>query len=71
MAKAPKSERPWYGIALLPQAGVAIGMALIASKQFPDWADTLLALTIGTTIAFEVIGPIATLYAINRVTKAK
>jgi Kef-type K+ transport system membrane component KefB len=64
---APFAERRWFGVALLPQAGVAIGMALVASKQFPDWSETIMALTIGTTIAFEVLGPIATLFAINRV----
>lgn len=64
---APVAERRWFGVALLPQAGVAIGMALVASKQFPDWSETIMALTIGTTIAFEILGPIATLFAINRV----
>ncbi len=55
----------------MPQAGVAIGMALVASKQFPDWSETIMALAIGTTIAFEVLGPVATLFAINRVNKPK
>jgi hypothetical protein len=30
-----KITRNWMGIALLPQAGVAIGMALVAINQFP------------------------------------
>ena len=63
----PVAERRWFGVALLPQAGVAIGMALVAGKQFPDWSETIMALTIGSTIAFEILGPIATLFAINRV----
>ncbi len=64
---APTAERPWYGVALLPQAGVAIGMALVAGKQFPDWSETILALTVGTTVAFEILGPAATLWAVRRV----
>ena len=64
---APQAERPWYGVALLPQAGVAIGMALVAGKQFPDWSETILALTVGTTVAFEILGPAGTLWAIRRV----
>ena len=60
------AERPWYGVALLPQAGVAIGMALIAAQRFPDWAAQIIALTIGTTVVFEVLGPVATLFAIKR-----
>ncbi|MBT8458353.1 MAG: cation:proton antiporter [Boseongicola sp.] len=68
---APIAERPWFGAALLPQAGVAIGMALVASRQFPDWSEAIMTLTIGTTIAFEILGPIATLYAIDRVRPPK
>jgi len=66
MAGTPLLERPWYGPALLPQAGVAIGMALIAARQFPDWGAQIIALTVGTTVVFEVFGPIATMIAIKR-----
>lgn len=63
---APRPERPWFGLALLPQAGVAIGMALVAGERFPAWADTLMALTISTTVAFELFGPAATIFAVRR-----
>ncbi|MDE4131737.1 cation:proton antiporter [Phaeobacter sp. QD34_3] len=58
LAQAPRQERPYYGAAMLPQAGVAIGMALAASEQFPEFAPTIMALAIGTTAGFELIGPI-------------
>ncbi|WP_299356723.1 cation:proton antiporter [uncultured Shimia sp.] len=67
LGNAPVAQRPWFGIALMPQAGVAIGMALVASKHFPQWSESIMALTVSTTIAFELIGPFATLYAIKRV----
>ncbi len=66
IADVPKSEARWYGAALLPQAGVAIGMALIAAQRFPEWGAEIIALTVGTTVVFEVLGPIATLVAIKR-----
>lgn len=66
LAGAPRAHRPWYGAALLPQAGVAVGMALVAGREFPQWADMILGLTIATTIAFELIGPLATLIAIRK-----
>lgn len=69
LGNAPRSERPWFGIALTPQAGVAVGMALVAAEEFPEWAATITALTIGTTIAFEILGPAATLWAIRRVAR--
>lgn len=66
LGNAPKKDRPIYGLALLPQAGVAVGMALIAARAMPDHADEIIALTIGTTIAFELFGPILTLWSIRR-----
>ena len=67
LGRSSVTERSWYGIALLPQAGVAIGMALVAAESFPDWGETIITLTIGTTVAFELLGPPATLFALRRV----
>lgn len=58
-----------YGPALLPQAGVAVGMALVAGDTFPEWAPTIMALTIASTVVFELIGPPVTLAAIRRVAR--
>lgn len=66
MGTAPAPERLWFGLALLPQAGVAIGMALVAAEKFSQWGDTIMAVTIGTTIVFELLGPPVTLVAIRR-----
>jgi hypothetical protein len=54
------------GVALLPQAGVAIGMALVASSYFPEHGQTLLSVVIGSTIFFEIIGPVFTRLALQR-----
>ncbi len=70
VAGAPRHERPWYGPALLPQAGVAVGMALVASTAFPELGETILTLTIGATAIFELIGPLATLFVLRRVKAA-
>lgn len=56
----------WMRVALLPQAGVSIGMALVASSHFPQYQQTLLTLVIGSTVVFEIIGPICTRLAIRR-----
>lgn len=63
---APRTLRPLYGPALLPQAGVAVGMALVASREFPDAADTILAVTIASTVVFEIVGPVATRWAVRK-----
>lgn len=62
------SEVHWYGPALLPQAGVAVGMALVASEAFPAWGPVIMAFTVASTVVFEIVGPPITLHAIRRVT---
>ncbi|MFO7757755.1 MAG: cation:proton antiporter [Roseovarius sp.] len=62
----PALQRPFIGMALLPQAGVAVGMALIAAQDFPEYRDLLLSLTIGTTVIFEILGPIAVVWSVRR-----
>ena len=62
-----RREVAWYGPALLPQAGVAVGMALVAGERFPEWASEIMAFTIASTVIFEIVGPPVTLAAIHRV----
>jgi Kef-type K+ transport system membrane component KefB len=59
--------RRWMGLALMPQAGVALGMALIASHHFPDLKRTVLPVVIGSTVIFEIIGPVVTRRILVRV----
>jgi Kef-type K+ transport system membrane component KefB len=61
--------RRWIGVALLPQAGVSIGMALVASSHFPEYRQLLLSLVIGSTVFFEIIGPVFTNMALQRTYK--
>jgi Kef-type K+ transport system membrane component KefB len=67
IAGAPHLHRKWIGIALVPQAGVAIGMVLIAGNQLPELKEPLLALVISSTIVFELVGPILTQKALQQV----
>lgn len=57
----------WMGVALLPQAGVAIGMVLLASQRFPDMKDILLPVILGSTVFFELVGPVLTRLVLLRV----
>ncbi|HEB26379.1 MAG TPA: cation:proton antiporter [Porticoccus sp.] len=60
------SNARWMGAAMLPQAGVAVGMALIVGQLLPEHADTILTVTIAATALFEIVGPVATRAAIRR-----
>lgn len=46
------------GLALLPQAGVAMGMALLAAERFPDQGQLIVATVVTSTIIFEIVGPL-------------
>jgi len=59
-------EAALFGPALLPQAGVAVGMALVAGEAFPDWAALIMAFTLASTVVFEIVAPPVTLWAIRR-----
>jgi Kef-type K+ transport system membrane component KefB len=63
---AEKSTNRWIGVALLPQAGAAVGMALVAAKQFPQYQNLLLTIVIGSTVLFELAGPVLTRLALTR-----
>lgn len=54
------------GLALTPQAGVAIGMALVAADRFPEYGAEIIAVTIASTIVFELIGPLLTQFSLAR-----
>ncbi len=62
--------RNWIGVALMPQAGVSLGMALVAATAFPALRQEILVTAIGTTIIFELLGPLATQLALSRVDRA-
>ncbi len=54
------------GMSLTPQAGVAIGMALVAAERFPQHGPQIIAVTVASTIAFELTGPLLTQFALTR-----
>ena len=60
LSNADPLMRRWMGVALMPQAGVALGMALVATQRLPDLSDIILPVVIGATVLFEVIGPVLT-----------
>lgn len=70
LAGLPNGESRMTGLGLMPQAGVAIGMALVASERFPQFGEDLLAVAVATTIAFEIVGPFLTQIALRHVRSA-
>lgn len=61
---APRHTRAWTGAALLPQAGVALGMALVASERSAELGALILPVALAGTFIFELVGPVATRQAV-------
>lgn len=54
------------GLALLPQAGVAIGLVLIVSDSHPEMGGIIGTVIFSSVIVYEGIGPFLTKFAIAR-----
>jgi len=63
--KKHKSLPRNIGLALTPQAGVAIGMALLAVERYPEFRDTILPFVVASTIIFELVGPVLVRRVLN------
>lgn len=70
VSKAGSEIKKYMGVAITPQAGVALGMALVAGNHFPELKDTFIPLVIGTAVFFELTGPIFTRLAVIRAGEA-
>lgn len=64
LSGADRSLRKWLGLALFPQAGVAIGMALLASQRFPEFASIILPVVLASTVFLEIVAPVLSRRAI-------
>jgi len=67
ISHAEPPMRRWMGVALMPQAGVALGMALVVIQRRPDLGEIILPVVITSTVLFEVIGPVLTRSALVHV----
>ncbi len=66
-SKAPAVVRKYLGICLLPQAGVAIGLAILASQQFGSELGHIIVIVVMTgTFLMEIIGPILVKVGVKR-----
>lgn len=54
------------GLALLPQSGVALGLALAARVRFPETGPRILTIVVAGTVVFELAGPVFTRFALSR-----
>lgn len=64
--KAPRAVTKYLGLTLLPQAGVAIGMAAICARSLPpELASAITTVVLCATLIYELAGPIITKLALS------
>ena len=60
VSHADSNVQKYLGIGLIPQAGVAIGLAMMCGSVVPEYANEITAVVVCGTIIYELIGPILT-----------
>ncbi len=63
---ADPNVKKYLGITLLPQAGVAIGMAQLALTRLPAYGKQIQAVVLCATLIYELLGPVLTKWALTR-----
>ncbi|MBP5618550.1 MAG: cation:proton antiporter [Clostridia bacterium] len=57
LCKAEPSIKKYLGLALVPQAGVAIGLSLAATRVVPEYGSQIRAIILCATLIYEMVGP--------------
>ena len=65
IVKSSPNIRKYLGLTLLPQAGVAIGMAQVALNALPEYGAQIQAVVLSATLIYELIGPVITKLALT------
>lgn len=67
LSKAPMSVRKYLPFCLFSQAGVAIGLSIVAGHAFPGViGETIVLIVTATTFVVQIIGPAAVKYAVTK-----
>ncbi len=68
MVKAPSAVKNYLGLTLLPQAGVAIGMAqkVVNTPELANYSMEILTVTLCATLVYELLGPLITKWALKK-----
>ena len=71
ISRASEEVKKYLGLALVPQAGVALGLALLAEEMFPTLGHLLFNVVLGSVIINEIVAPPLTKYAITKAGEAE
>jgi Kef-type K+ transport system membrane component KefB len=66
ISRSSEEVRKYLGFALVPQAGVALGLALLAAEILPSLGNMLVNIVLASVIINELVAPPLTKYAITK-----
>lgn len=67
ISKFPDTVQKYLGFTLIPQAGVAIGLSMIAQNTLPSpYGAQVRTITLAATVIYELVGPMITKQALIR-----
>ena len=66
LVNAHPNVQKYLGFTLIPQAGVAIGMAQLALTRLPAYGSRIQAVVLAGTLIYELVGPVVTKLALGR-----
>ena len=61
----------WLGPTLIPQAGVAIGLTVIAKEVVPEHAQSIRAVILCSTLIYELVGPVISKWSLEKAGEIK
>lgn len=64
ISKTSPKIRKYLGLSLIPQAGVAIGIAQLVVKELPEYGASIQAVILCATLVYELVGPVITKYSL-------
>lgn len=70
IAKSEPIVQKYLGFTLVPQAGVAIGLALLVESALPAYGTQIRTIILAGTVIYELIGPLCTKFAIFKAGEA-
>ena len=71
ISKCEMPIKKYLGLTLIPQAGVAIGLSLLAMKTVPEHGATIRAVILCATLIYELVGPVITKIALKKAGEIK
>ncbi|HBT15975.1 MAG TPA: cation/H(+) antiporter, partial [Firmicutes bacterium] len=63
---APAVVQKYLGLALIPQAGVAIGLSMITEQIIPGMGAVIRTIILSATVIYELVGPVAAKIALKK-----